>query len=241
MWQGQGLTLRFQRLLWLEQKTAAAGGVLTEHQVRLLQRWQGKATDRNRTSRRRVPAICCVKTRNFVGTIKGVGRIYLQRVVDAHCLLAFGKLYLSKVPMTAVDVVHDRAWPFYEEHGVEVDHVLTDNGREYCGRPLHHPFELFLAISQVTHRQTEVSSPETNWFCERFHRTVKEEFFSVAFRKTVYESVAQLQADLDAYVTFYNRERVHQDYRTQGRTPYRALCDGLVVRPTQEATGSEAA
>ncbi len=72
-----------------------------------------------------------------------------------------------------------------------------------------------------------------------FHRTVKEEFFSVAFRKTMYGGVAQLQADLDAYVTFYNRERVHQGYRTQGRRPYRAFCDGLVVRPPQEVTGDE--
>jgi transposase InsO family protein len=241
VWQRHGLTLRFQRLLWLEQKTAAAGGVLTEHQVRLLQRWQGKATDPQSHIEAPRPGYLVCQDTYFVGTIKGVGRIYLQSVVDAHCSLAFGKLYLSKVPMTAVDVLHDRVWPFYEEHGVEVDHVLTDNGREYCGRPLHHPFELFLAISQVTHRRTEVGSPETNGFCERFHRTVKEEFFSVAFRKTMYESVAQLQADLDAYVTFYNRERVHQGYRTQGRTPYRAFCDGLVVQPTQEVTGSEAA
>jgi len=36
VWQRHGLTLRFQRLLWLEQKTAAQGGILTENQIRLL-------------------------------------------------------------------------------------------------------------------------------------------------------------------------------------------------------------
>lgn len=107
--------------------------------------------------------------------------------------------------MAAVDVLHDRAQPFCDEHGVAIDHLLTDNGREHCGRPLSHPFELYLAINQITPRRTEIGSPETNGVCERFHRTVKEEVFAVAFWRTFYESVAQLQADLDTYLTFYNR------------------------------------
>src|SRR5690349_11212082 len=67
-----------------------------------------------------------------------------------------------------------------------VQHVLTDNGREFCGRELQHPFEIFLAINHIKHRRTEVRSPETNGFCERFHRTIKEEFFVTAFRKKIY-------------------------------------------------------
>jgi hypothetical protein len=175
-----------------------------------------------------------------VGTIKGVGKIYMQSVVDTHCSLGFGKLYLSKVPMTAVDVLHDRVLPFYEEHGIDVEHVLTDNGREYCGRPLSHPFELFLAINQIEHRRTDIGSPQTNGFCERFHRTVKEEFFSVAFRRTHYGSVAQLQQDLDTYLDFYNRERAHQGYRTQGRTPFVAFLASVAVRREQQVGGEAA-
>jgi transposase InsO family protein len=116
-------------------------------------------------------------------------------------------LYLSKVPMTAVDLLHNRVLPFYEEQGVAVVHLLTDNGREYCGRPLRHPFELYLAINQITPRRTEIGSPEANGFCERFHRTVKEEVFAVAFRKTFYERVAQLQGDLDTYSVLQSRAR----------------------------------
>jgi transposase InsO family protein len=129
--------------------------------------------------------------------------------------------------MTVVDTLDERVLPFYEEHDVEIAHILTDNGREYCGRQLHHPFELFLAINQIVHRTTKVRSPETNGFCERFHRTIKEEFFSIAFRKKLYESLDQLQVDLDEYMNFYNRERSHQGYRTQGRTPYQAFIDAL--------------
>ncbi len=168
-----------------------------------------------------------VQDTHFVGTIKGVGKIYQQTVIDAHCSHGFAKLYLSKVPMTAVDVLNDRVLPFYEEHGVDIEHLLTDNGREYCGRPLQHAFELYLAIQQIQHRRTDIGSPETNGFCERFHRTVKEEFYAVAFRKTFYESLDQLQRDLDGYLAFYNRERAHQGYRTQGRTPYQAFLDGI--------------
>ena len=235
VWARHGLTLRHQRLLWLEQKTAARGGVLTEAQARLLRQWQGKTTDPQSHIEAPRSGYLLSQDTYFVGTIKGVGRIYMQSVVDAHCSHAFGKLYLSKVPMTAVDILHERVLPFYEEHDVAIDHLLTDNGREYCGRPLSHPFELYLTINQITHRRTAIGSPETNGFCERFHRTVKEEFFAVAFRRTFYESVAQLQADLDTYLTFYNRERAHQGYRTQGRTPYQAFLDG------KEASGQEAA
>lgn len=116
-------------------------------------------------------------------TPKGVGKIYLQSVIDASCSLGFGKLYLFKVPMTAVDVLNDRVL-FYEEHGVAIEHLPTDNGRENCGKPLSYPFELYLAIQQIEHRRTQIGSPQTNGFCERFHRTVKEEFFSVTFRRT---------------------------------------------------------
>jgi transposase len=226
VWQRHGLTLRYQRLLWLEQKMATRGGVLTETQMKLLRRWRGKVTDPEAHIESPRPGFLLGQDTYFVGTIKGVGRIYQQTVVDTNCSLAFAKLYLSKVPMTAVDVLNDRVVPFYEEHGVELEHMLTDNGREYCGRPLQHPYELFLTISQIQHRRTDIGSPETNGFCERFHRTVKEEFYSVAFRKTLYESLDQLQADLDQYLDFYNRERAHQGYRTQGRTPYQAFLDG---------------
>jgi transposase InsO family protein len=170
---------------------------------------------------------------SFVGTIKGVGKIYQQTVIDAHNSLVFAKLYLSKVPMTAVDVLDDRVLPFYEEHGVEVEHLLTDNGREYCGRPVGHPFEVYLAIQQIEHRRTHIGSPETNGSSERFPRTVKEEFYVVAFRKTFYDSLEQLQQDLDRYVEFYNGQRAHQGDRTQGRTPYRASVEGI------EALGRE--
>ncbi len=150
---------RYQGLLWFERTVAAAGGVLTEAQRRLLRRWQGRQSDPEQHIEAPHPSHLLCQDTYYVGTIKGVGRIYMQSVVDAHCSLGFGKLYLSKVPMTAVDVLHDRVRPFYEEHGVDVEYALTDNGREFCGKPLQHPYELYLAISQIDHRRIEPGSP----------------------------------------------------------------------------------
>jgi transposase InsO family protein len=106
--------------------------------------------------------------------------------------------------------------------------------REFRGRELQHPYELYLTITDIAHRRTEVCSPQTNGFCERLHRTIQEEFFTSAFRRTLYDSVEQLQNHLDAYLNFYNRERSHQGYRTQGQTPYQAFLDGVPKSTSQE-------
>lgn len=166
VWQRHGLTLRIQRLLWLEQKTAAQGGVLTERQIRLLRLHRGRTVDPQQHVEAPHPGFLLCQDTYCVGTIKGVGKISMQSVVDAHCSLGFAGLYLSKAPITAADTLHNRVLPFYDEHGVTVEHLLTDNGREYCGKELQHPFELYLTINQIQHRRTEVRSPETNGFCE---------------------------------------------------------------------------
>lgn len=145
--------------------------------------------------------------------------------IDANCAVGFAKLYLSKMPMTAVDLLHDRVLPFYAAHDVVLARVLTDNGREFCGRPLHHPYELYCTVQQLEHRTTKVASPETNGMVERFNRTLKEEFFSLAYRRKFYDSVDALQTDLDNFVRFYNEQWAHQGYRTQGRTPLQTFLD----------------
>lgn len=230
VWARDGLLKRFDRLLWLERRMAASGGPLTEQVKRLLAKHQRDTLDPQSSIEAPTPGyLGCLDT-YFVGTLKGIGRIYAQNFIDANCAVAFSKLYLSKLPMTAVDLLHDRVLPFYDAHGVALERVLTDNGREYCGRPLHHPFELYCTVQQIQHRTTKVGSPETNGMAERFHRTLKDEFFSLAYRRKLYDSVEALQADLDAFLTFYNEGRAHHGYRTQGRTPAQTFTDHL-ARP----------
>lgn len=236
VWLRRGLVKRYDRLLWLEREAAATGGPLTERVAKLLARYQRQQmTDPEQHVEAPLPGYLGCQDTYFVGTLKGVGRIYAQSFVDAHCSWAQAKLYLSKIPMTAVDLLHDRVLPVYEAEGIALERLLTDNGREYCGRPLHHPFELYLAVQQIEHRNTKVHSPKTNGFCERFHRTLKEEFFSVALRKKLYVSVQELQEDLDTWLRFYNEERSHHGYRTQGRTPWQAFQDGLAAMSQPQA------
>jgi transposase InsO family protein len=111
--------------------------------------------------------------------------------------VAFAKLYDRKTPITAAEILNDRVVPFYEEHGIRRSRVLTDRGTEYRGRESHE-YELYLAVEDIDHSRTKTKSPQTNGICERFHRTVLDEFYRVAFRKKIYQVIDEQQADLNA-------------------------------------------
>ena len=80
---------------------------------------------------------------------------------------------------------------------MKLSRVLTDRGTEYGGTPERHEYELYLALEDVDHSRTKTKSPQTNGIVERFHKTVLDEFYRVAFRKRIYGSIAELKADLD--------------------------------------------
>ena len=137
----------------------------------------------------------------YVGTLKGVGRIYQQSYVDTFSKVAQAKLYTTKTPITAADLLNDRVLPFHDEHDLPVLRIMTDRGTEYCGRVDKHDDQLFLAINDIDHTKTKVKSPQTNGICERFHKTVLQEFYQVAFRKKLYDSIDTLQDDLDDWLS----------------------------------------
>jgi transposase InsO family protein len=174
----------------------------------------------------------------MVGNLKGIGKIYLQTVVDCHSRFAFGNLYTSKMPVTAVHVLNDRVLPFFEEQGRRVVTVLTDNGPEYCGRPDGHPFELFLRLEDIEHRRTPVRRPQSNGIVERLHRTLLEEHFKVRGRVRFYESLGEMQEDLDTYLNVYNYERAHQGRNMNGRTPHIAFVEGIPIVSREEETAA---
>jgi transposase InsO family protein len=154
----------------------------------------------------------------YVGHLKGVGKVYLHTVVDTYGSYAIGFLHTTKQPEAAVAVLHNEVLPFYRERSIPLNAVLTDNGREFCGTETH-PYELYLQLNDIEHYRTKVRRPQTNGFVERFHRTVLDEFFRLAFRQSLYESVDALQRDLDTWLMYYNHERPHQGYRNMGKRP----------------------
>ena len=125
---------------------------------------------------------------------EGVGRIYQQTFIDTYAKVAFAKLCDRKTPITAADLLNDRVVPFYDAHEVKLCRVLTDRGTEYCGNPEHHEYELYLALEDVDHSRTKTKSPQTNGIVERFHKTVLDEFYRVAFRKKIYARSASCTA-----------------------------------------------
>jgi transposase InsO family protein len=154
------------------------------------------------------PGYCGAQDTFYVGTLKGVGRVYQQTFIDTYAKVAFAKLYDRKTPITAAEILNDRVVPFYDEHGIRLSRVLTDRGTEFCGNE-GHEYELYLAVEDIDHSRTKTKSPQTNGICERFHRTVLDEFYRVAFRKKIYQTIDELQADLDAWIAEYNRASEH--------------------------------
>lgn len=237
IWIKEDLETRYKRLLRMEEEKNGLEIDLTEEQIRLLEK--ANPCFRERKVESPYPGYLLSQDTFMVGTIKGVGRIYLQAVVDTYGSFAFGKLYTSKLPETAADVLYDRVLPFYESQGIPVENILTDNGREYCGRPMIHPYQIFLELNDVEHRRTKVARPRTNGFVERFNRTVLDEFFRETFHDKFYASVEELQKDLDQWIHYYNHERPHRGYRNMGRRPIETIEMGKIIK--EQLTTEQAA
>ena len=207
---------------------AQEGVVLTEAQVAALEQHRLDKEAHGEFESEH-PGYCGAQDTFYVGTLKGVGRIYQQTFVDTYSKVAFAKLYQEKTPVTAADLLNDRVVPFFDEHGIRVLRVLTDRGTEFCGTPDRHPYQLYLAIEEIEHTRTKVKRPQTNGICERFHKTVLDEFYRIAFRKKLYATVVELQADLDAWLRTFNEERSHQGRWCFGKTPLKTFLDSLAL------------
>lgn len=162
-----------------------------------------------------------------MGYIKGVGKIYQQTFIDTYSRVAFAKLYDRKNALVAADTLNDKVLPFYQQHDIPLMRILTDRGTEYCGAREHHEYQLYLTIEDIDHTKTKAKSPQTNGICERFHKTIQDEFYSVAFRKRVYSSIEELQVALDEWMGIYNRQRPHSGKYCYGKTPYQTFLDSL--------------
>lgn len=225
VWSRHNLLTKHERLLRLEDTAAKRKLTLTEEQIRLLERYSPEFRERHIETR--FPGDLVAVDTFFVGTLKGVGKVYLQTVLDTFSRMAWGHLYTSKLPVTAVHILNDRVLPFFDEQGLQIHTVLSDNGREFCGRPDRHPYELFLQLEGIEHRTTRVRRPQSNGFIERFHRTLLDEHFRVKGRTTWYESIEEMQADLDTYLEVYNAQRPHRGRNMKGRTPLTVFQAGI--------------
>jgi transposase InsO family protein len=230
VWQRNALLTKHERLLRLEKATAERKLELSDEQTRLLERFSPEFRERH-IEAPHTGALVAVDT-FFVGTLKGVGKVYLQTAIDCHSRYAWARLYSSKLPITAVHLMNNDVIPTFEAHGAKIDTVLSDNGREFCGRPDQHPYELFLQLEDIEHRTTRVKRPQSNGIVERLHRTLLDEHFRVEGRRTWFDTIDEMQAVLDGYLEGYNQRRPHQGRGMNGRTPAQAFTQGI-RRPEQ--------
>ena len=238
IWHRHNMMSKQQRLLRLEKYAREQNIPLSEQHICLLERFEPEFRERHIQAD--FPGQLVALDTFMVGSLKGIGKIYLQTVVDCHSRFAWGHLYTSKVSVTPVHVLNEKVLPYFEEHDCPLCTILTDNGREYCGRMDQHCFELFLQLEGIEHRTTQVRRPQSNGIVERLHRTLLDEHFRIQGRIKFYESLEEMQADLDAYLHTYNHERAHQGWNMNGKTPHQAFVDGLSKIPSSTKEESAA-
>jgi len=226
IWMRHNLQVKSLRLKRLEQWAAENTEVLTESQVKALEDAKEEREVHGEVESPH-PGFLVAQDTFYVGTIKGVGRIYQQTAIDTHANVGFAKVFTEKTALCAADLLNDRVLPHYDEHAISVLRILTDNGREYCGLKDSHAYELFLHLNDIEHTRTRVRRPQTNGSVERLNQIIKDEFYEVAFRKKLYRSLEEIQVDLDEFMKYYNEERTNQGKYCQGRTPMQTFLDGL--------------
>lgn len=226
IWLRHDLSTFQKRLRALEAQVAQEGRLLTEHQVAALERKKEEQESRGEIETHH-PGYLGAQDTYYVGYIKGVGKIYQQTFIDTYSRVAFAKIYDRKNALIAAEMLNDKVLPFYAEKDVDLLRILTDRGTEYCGNKEHHEFQLYLSIEDIDHTKTKARSPQTNGICERFHRTMQEEFYAIAFRKKIYQTLEELQGDIDIWIQHYNTQRPHTGRYCYGKTPMKTFNDSI--------------
>lgn len=224
VWLRHDLETFKKRLKALEAKVAQEGIILTEAQLAALEK-QKAEKEAHGEIETHYPGFLGAQDTYIVGKIKGIGVIYQQTFIDTYSRVAMVKLYTSKSAITAADMLNDKVVPFFESQEIPLLRILTDRGTEYCGKPDHHAYQLYLGIEDIDHSKTKANSPQTNGICERFHKTMQEECYHIMFRKKVYSKLEEIQLDADLWIENYNKERSHSGKYCYGKTPIQTFLD----------------
>jgi transposase InsO family protein len=226
VWLRHDLETMKKRLKALEAKVAQEGLILTESQLMALEKAKAEKEECGEIETEH-PGYLGSQDTLYIGTLKGVGRIYQQTFIDTYAKVAFAKVYDRKNALVAADLLNDRVLPFFEGAEIPLLRILTDRGSEYCGAREHHEYQLYLDLENIEHTRTKARHPQTNGICERFHKTMLNEFYRVAFRRKIYRTLDELQEDVDTWLSEYNEQRPHSGKYCFGKTPMQTFVDSI--------------
>lgn len=207
-----GLNRRFHRLVYLE-RLRSIDQPLTERSLKAIRRRACK------TFQGLYPGHIVGIDTFFVGHLKGVGRIYQMTGIDICSRFGWAKLYTAPGQDASIDLVEQVLIPKFYANGVTLESVLSDNGSEFIGNR----FQQMLKAYDIQHLRIPVGKPMLNGTCERFQRTILEEFYQPIFRKKFFRSIPELQLELDQYLVYYNFERKHSALSPNGDCPINVL------------------
>jgi transposase InsO family protein len=160
----------------------------------------------------------------LIGRIKGVGKVYHCLAIDLASGFAIAMLCLARNAKNACEFLRNHLLP--KARGLGVHRLLLDNGTEFTaarwrdseGRA-NHPFHHLAERLGIELTFIKPNHPWTNGACERLHQTLLHEFYQPAFCRKVYQSLEELEYDLQLFLHWYNYERTHQGHRLKGRVP----------------------
>ena len=208
IWLRHDLETFGKRLKALSAKIAQDGPILTEDQLRALEKAREEKQTHGEIETEHPGYLGCRDT--YVGNIKGVGHIYQQTFIDSYCKTVMVKLYDRKHAITAADMLNDRVLPWYEENGVPLLRILTDRGSEYCGNREHHEFALYLDLEGIDHTRTKTKVHKPMASASGFIRPSRTSSMQVPSGASCTPHWINCKP-IDLWVRSYNEERPHSE------------------------------
>ena len=213
-----GLNRRPMRLAAAEALAAAEGGPLTERALRDLRAAQ--AVQHRHIGSDVVGEQVFLDTM-YVGHLKGVGKVWQYTGVDGACSFGFARAAAGEksAQSMAEFLERDVAAGLRARPGIRLVEVVTDGGPEFTGRA----FGRACTRLGVRWHRLPPRSPNLNALRRTLPGQVLHLHYRTAFRYRFYTHAEHIDADLQAWLRYYNFERPHRGYRTRGRDPRRDL------------------